>query len=655
MNKPTLFTILFAIGFFRSFSQNTPLSLEEWDSKPIIHNIVNKYSKESAVILYDKRRIEYVDDVKGEVEEYYTFHRIIHLNDDRGIETFNKIYLDFSDESDIIDVKARSILPNGRIVELDKKNIKDIKEGDGNSYKIFAMEGLEKGCEVEFFYTFKRPTSYFGREVLQVGFPIEKSEFQIACPARLRFDFKPYNFNCTGTDSVLNQKRLQAYVIENIPAIENEKYAFERANARRLEFKLSYNDTKSNGIRLFTWNEFAKRVYAAYTGYSEKDNKIILGLVAKQGWADIADEPRKIMAVENYIKKSIIYNREISQDLQNTFEVIFKEKAAGVIGTVRLYSAIFKALGIKYQFVFPADREKCEIDKDFENWNNCENPILYFPEEKKFMTPTLPEYRYPYIDPSNCGINALFCKETSLGSYFSALAEIKKVELDDYKENVDNIESHLVFNGSFDTLNMDTKQIYSGYAAIGIRDAFNNSTEEQKKNIIKELVKNVTSSDHIQFSEILNQEFENINTNTPLIIHAKTKSAELIEKTGSKLLLKIGLAIGEQVEMYQEKPRQMPINIRYPQVEERKIEFSIPEGYTIVNLDDLKISQTYTENGEVTMGFVSNYEMKDQKLFIHIMEEYHKIYFPITVFDQYRKIINASSDFNKVVLVLEKK
>jgi hypothetical protein len=93
----------------------------------------------------------------------------------------------------------------------------------------------------------------------------------------------------------------------------------------------------------------------------------------------------------------------------------------------------------------------------------------------------------------------------------------------------------------------------------------------------------------------------------------------------------------------------------FPHVEERKIEFVIPTGYTISNPNDLKISQTYKDNGELTMGFVSDYEIKGNVLSVHIVEQYRQIYYPISQFEQFRKIINASSDFNKVVLVLEKK
>src|SRR3954470_5304655 len=76
------------------FAQTTApvLEREQLSSLPGIQTIDNKYSNESAVILFEKKRIEYVDENK-DVAAYKTYHTRIHINDDKGIESFNKIYL----------------------------------------------------------------------------------------------------------------------------------------------------------------------------------------------------------------------------------------------------------------------------------------------------------------------------------------------------------------------------------------------------------------------------------------------------------------------------------------------------------------------------------------------------------------------------------
>lgn len=623
---------------------------ETWAEKPALHNIDTKYSKESALILFDKRRIEYIDEPKDVLAEYYTVHRLIHINDDRGIENFNKIYLGLNENADIVDIKARAILPGGKIIELDRNNIKDLKE-DGNTYKIFAMDGLSKGCEVEFFYTFKRPVNFFGREPLQTGFAIIHSSFQLIRPERLKFDVKVYNGDVKMTDTLVGKKSILNCVSDEVPGADEEKYAFYSANLKRIEYKLSYNDAKSKDERLFTWNEFAKRVFGSYSYCTDKDLKKIQEIVKANGWDKITDETKKITSVENYVKKAYAYNDDLKDDEPNMVGNVIKNKIGGTDGLVRLYGAIYKELGVNYQFVLTGDRSKAIVDKAFENWNNCDNILLYFPNQGKFLAPARSDYRYPYINAIWGDTEGVFLKGTSIGSFTTAIADIKKIDLQDYSQSFNNIESTLELDKDLDSVSIDAKQLFGGYEAAPYRGLFNFANDEQKRNAIKEIVKQVSSTEHILFSETLNTEFDSAK---PFIIHSKTKSGELIEKAGNKLLLKIGMAIGPQVEMYQEKARLQPVDLEFGHVEERTINFVIPTGYAISNPNDLKMEQTYKDGDELTMGFVSGYQIKDNILSVHIKEEYRKTFYPLSQFDQFRKIINQSSDFNKVVLVLQK-
>ena len=45
----------------------------------------------------------------------------------------------------------------------------------------------------------------------------------------------------------------------------------------------------------------------------------------------------------------------------------------------------------------------------------------------------------------------------------------------------------------------------------------------------------------------------------------------MVERAGSKILVKVGELIGPQSEMYQEKPRQFPVQLPFPHTLERNI------------------------------------------------------------------------------------
>jgi hypothetical protein len=655
MNKIILITFfsLFITGICHA--QATDLVKEEWTEKPSLHTISSAFKNDPAIIILQKIRVEYRDEPNGEVSEYYTRHNIVRVNDEKGIEMFNKIYLGAGNSIEISDLKARTILPSGKIIEINKNNIRDLKEEDGGVYKIFAMEGLEKGCELEYIYTFKKESSFFGRITVQGSTPIEITRFEIIAPERLVFEIKPYNFTTAVLDTVTGGKRIAGVTIEATRGIEEEKYASYEVNLKRLEYKLSYNNSTKSGERLFTWNEMAKRIYSNYTSFKEKELSKTDGLIKQNGWDKLTGEEEKIISVENALKKNFITRSNIEGADVSNIENIIKNKIASFKGIMRLYGAIFRQMNVDYQFVFVCDRNEYIIDNSFENWNNCESPVFYFPSLKKFMAPTRPDLRYPCIFPSWGAANGLFCKTITIGTFSTAIGEIRPVPLEGFKNNYSNIESKIELNKNNDTLLVDMKQLYGGYEAAYYRAGYNYASAEGKRNFIRELVKFGTNSENIISSELINPELENASSSKPFIVHASVKAGELLENASNKLLVKIGEVIGPQVEMYQEKPRQLPVKIEYPHFQERKIDLVIPEGYVIKNINDLKLEHVFRQNGEITMGFSSDYALKGNLLSIHIMEEYRKTIYPISEYEEFKKVINTSADFNKIILVLEKK
>jgi len=656
MNRQiTLSVLLFFSVCTITSAQTVSLTPEPWNDKPALHTVNDAFRDASAIVILQKKRFEYADEKGGEVAEYYTQHDIIHVNDEKGIASYNRIYLGATNSIEIVDVKARTILPGGKIIEVDKANIKDIKEQDGNEYKIFAMEGLEKGCEVEYYYTYKRSTSFFGRAFVQGPFPVEESYFEIIAPERLIFELKSYNTVAVISDTVIKEKHFIQTRLTNINAVEEEKYASYQVNLERLEYKLSYNNAIRKGERLFTWNEMVKRIYSNYTTIKDKEQDKVGSFIKQNGWDKLKSEEEKIIVVENYLKKNIATRNDIEGENTGNLESILKNKIASIAGIMRLYGEVFRQLNINFQFVFVGDRNNSVIDKTFENWNNCELAVLYFPGTGKYLAPSRPDFRYPYIYPSWGATNGVYFKSTSIGNFTTAIADVKEVKQEEYSRTFSNIESTIELNTSLDTLLIDMKQSYGGYTGQLYKASYTFSDAEERRLFLKEMVKFGTNTENIISSDIQNSELESTFQNTPFILHAKVKATELLEKAGNKkILIKVGEIIGPQVEMYQEKPRQLPVKIEYPHFENRKIIFIIPDGYTVKNMEDLKMENIHRENGEITMGFSSDYELKGNILTINIAEEYKKTFYPVSQFDEFRKIINTSADFNKKVLVLEK-
>jgi hypothetical protein len=169
-----------------------------------------------------------------------------------------------------------------------------------------------------------------------------------------------------------------------------------------------------------------------------------------------------------------------------------------------------------------------------------------------------------------------------------------------------------------------------------------------------EIIKSIAKSTDITNIRVENTLLTDYADNKPFSISADIKSYDMIEHAGNKVLLKIGEIIGPQAEMYQEKPRQLPIELPYPHSLNRKITLQIPDGYKVKNLKDLNLSVLHKDAEDETMSFISSYKEDGNLVTINVEENYRKLQYPLSQFEDFKKVINASADFNKVVLILEK-
>ena len=144
----------------------------------------------------------------------------------------------------------------------------------------------------------------------------------------------------------------------------------------------------------------------------------------------------------------------------------------------------------------------------------------------------------------------------------------------------------------------------------------------------------------------------------PVIVDAQLEVSKIIESAGEKTILKIGELIGEQSELYSDKPRQSKIVNFYPHMYTRIIVVHVPDGYTVKGLEKFVIKNLYQNpNGETTdsIGFESNYLLDGNTLTITCTEYYGFLEWPKEKYEQYRTVINSAADFNKLSIIFDPK
>ncbi len=653
-NKGRVFAvILFACISSAGFSQQFNYSLANtWLEKPVLHTVNPAFDSASAVGILDEKKIEYKDEGK-EVMVYSSYHRIVKIKDDKGIEMFNKVYISMHDESEITDIKARTIMPDGKVIDMDPSKIKDIEE-EGKKYKIFAIDGIEKGSEVEYAYTSRRHFYIFGSEMFQSSHvPYQQETFTLISPTRLRFSVKGFNGFNVSEDTVINDNRVIVGYDTNVPEMADEKYSFSEKYFKRIDYKFSYNLSTNANVRLYTWKDFAKKAFAVYTDHTERELKAVDGFIKNIQFADNDDEAKKVQVIEDFVKTNINIDKKLVSDNDGLVAVI-KTKSANESGVIKLFTAIFDRMALNYQIVFAEDRTGVAIDESIENWNRADDVLFYFPGTTKFIDPTNATARYPYLPYNLTATKGLFLKGTVIGTFKTAIGTFDTIPMEPFEGNAENMEATVKFDETLDTLIINSKQILLGYPAMEYRPIYVFAPKDKQDEFTKDIIKNVGNSLNISNIKVENSRLIDCAGNKPLTISGDIKTTEMLENAGSKILLKIGEVIGAQVEMYQEKPRQLPIEIPFPHVLDRKIKILLPDGYKVKNPDDINFNVVYKDGDVITMGFISSYTQTGNTIDVDIHEIYRSVAYPLSQFGIFQKVINASADFNKVVLVLEK-
>jgi hypothetical protein len=615
-----------------------------------ISSMTDTEKKESGVMLQNKIFIEYDFDSTGRLACFEAVVKRVHINDNKAVELFNKITLPVPNPTDLLYLKARSISATGVVKEVGMESVKDIDE-QGRTFKILAVEGLEVGGELEYVAIYRKNSAVFGSEILQSEVPIRQTDFRIIAPSYLQFEAKIYNNPATAQIDTAAGIRILSVQIDTILPLIEEKYANLRANLVRADYKLSYNISRGEQ-RLYTWQEAAETFYDYLTNGEEDSRKAIGAFIGKQKIKGLPPEAA-IRATENYVKTNIAVKENAETE---TAATVLKNQYASEAGVVRFYASVLMALKIPFEIVVGNDRTKVAIDKSFECWSGLDKYLLYFPQTKKYLDPTNVFCRYGLIDQNLEGNNALFIKSKKMSNGLNeVLGDVRFIPFSTPATNHDDMTATMTFSPTFDQIQGKIERNMAGQMATLRLYYYMTKAEEDRKKMTDFFLKQILKPDAI-YSNVT---FKNMNVTTtegdkPFIIGSDVVLKSIIERAGKKYLFKIGELIGPQVEMYNEGPRQYPIDMGNAHSYHRVLKIKIPVGYKISGgLETIARSITDGQ-AKPQMGFVSSYKLEKDVLTVTADEFYQQTQLPVSVYDNFQKVINAAADFNKVTLVIEK-
>ena len=648
-----LIAVLFA--FQITVAQNEPF-FESYDWEETPSYTVEKGSTEDMIAVKEKTVTEFYF-IEKDLVEYFLEHKVLWLNSDDAIEEYNKIYLPFSSRAELQVNKARVITPEGKLIDLDQSKILTAEDEEtGRTYKYYALEGITKGSFIEYMYVVKRPPSYTGKKVyIQDSYNKEIVQFDLFSPSNLLFKFKSFNDLAEVERDTLSKEKLHYKLhVNNVKKLESEYQAPYNASRAFIIYKMDKN-TAGNGADMVSYNNVSQNLYSRYyTEYSKKTTGLIRDYIKELELPKNADEESIIRKLDFYIKSNV-YSQDVYSDDLEDLDKILTESVANETGVIKLYIAVLRTLNIKHELVLTTDRKQMRFDTEFEATNFLTDFLLYFPKSKKYLSPNASGTRFGFPMPYMMDNYGLFIKEVVIGDFKSAVGKIKYIEPVKADEVVDVMKVTIDFNKENLTENIiNFDRAFSGYYAMNIQPFMHLIQGDDREELVDSFIEGITTEFEITDRKLINDDSELFGVK-PLQFIVDFTTEAFVEKAGRKYLFKLGDLIGQQVQLYQEKERVLPLEEQFHRSYLRTLTINIPEGYKITNLDDINIDNSYSKNGKELFSFKSSYKLEGNTVTVTADEHYRENIVKVAMYEEYRTVINSAADFNKIVLLLEPK
>ncbi len=635
----TLLVIL--ISSFSYFAYPQYHTTYDWEETPTAVDLTEAELKESSIAVFERSIIEFSAKTTGENQKFETTHTLVHVNDEKGIQSHNRVYIPMYNVLGIISIKARTINAQGEVKLFDDNNIREIQNVEQyGDFKIFALEGVEKGGKIEVLYTVEKGYYPFGSEGLQDDYPKRSAEF-LFIYGDLIGRVKAYNTDTEFEAKLVDGKKAQHLVLENIPALVEEEYATYNANTIKVSYQCYGNSDLTD-----------KRLWGNVVGNITRElfPKIPNALVVEELNTLLKDldpnDYQKASILDNHLKTSFTIIENNNEQLED-IDYILKNRSANDLGIVKAYAQFLTSAGISYEIVITSNRYEHTFDPTFFDPRALREYLIYIPTLKQYIAPDRIDYRIgeaPFGMLGNYGVFVNnkteydFREITQNDPEYSRIYRRIDVGLDDTMEKV-RIEEYQEYYGHWSTTN---------------RAVLTLGGQEMRSEFEDYLTGYGIESKAIEDFELENSDPFQPEYNTPFVVKSTITSESLLEDAGDSYLFEIGKVIGLQSELYQEKERINPIEMQYPNRYNYTITMPIPEGYTLEGLSSLVLSKRLqpTEEEFPLCSFESNYELKDGALVITIEEIYRQNSMPKKYYEEFRSIINAASDFNKATIVL---
>jgi hypothetical protein len=530
------------------------------------------------------------DEVDGGDPRTVMSHYVrIKVFNERGRESQSKIEIPFFNNWSIRDIAARTIKPDGSIVELKKQDIheKTIVRGSGLKLKAkaFAMPGVEPGSIIEYRWKETRNDRlanylrlYFQRDV-----PVQVVKYYIKPLSFPGFEYgmRAQTFHTTAATPFVKEKDgFYSITVTDVAAFREEPRMPPEDSVRPWMLIFYSQDNKLSPDKF--WKEFGKKNYDAYKSEMKVSNEVKAATEAAIAGASTPEE--KIEKLFEFCRQKI---KNINDDASGlTAEERSKLKPnkspadtlKRLMGTGHnidmLFASMAIAAGFDARVVNLGDRSDTFFDRSF--------PDDYFISSYDIAVKVGDEWRF--YDPASTYVPFGMLRWQE---------EYQQALLADPKEPVwvttplspperskakRSANLKLTEDG---TLEGDVRVEYYGHLGVDKKEWDDDDSPTQREETLRESIQMRMST-----AELTEIKVENVTDPVKPFTHVyHVRVPGYAQRTGRRLFLQPAFFQRGIPPLFSSSSRKFDVYFNYPWSEEDEVTIELPEGFTLDNAD----------------------------------------------------------------------
>jgi len=546
----------------------------------------------------------------GENDLVLSHYIRIKIFTDKGRDEHSKIDIPYVGGTKIKDVAARTIKPDGTIVELAKEDIieKTVVKVSGLKLrtKTFAFPGVEPGAIIE--YKWKEVVSNSSAHNMRLQFqrdiPVQSITYRFKPASDVIVDVLPFNMPKFAFHK--EKGGFQTTTVTKMPAFHEEPLMPPEDSVRAWAM-VRYLGTFS--ALLSNYYIYAGTLSVGFKDFLKVDDQI--KRKAAEITADAKTPEEKLDKIFEFCRTQIKNTNDKNSGFSDDQIEKLKENKKpsdtlkrGVgpgIDINLLFAALANASGLEARVALVPDRSKNLFNKNetIPGALRPSNIAVKVGEQWKFFDPGLPYTSQGMLRWQEEGVDALLIDEkpTWLKTPLSPAEKSKEKH---------TAQMRLDENG---TLEGDVTVEFTGHLAVE-RKVFNeDDSPEQREENLKESVKSRLSS-----AELTNIVIENAtDPSKPFVYKYHVRVPDYAQRTGKRLFFQPGYFQKGISAMFSASTRTYPVYFHFPWSEEDKVTIALPKGFALDNAD---------RPGPVVAGEVCRHEIKmavtkDESTFIY--------------------------------------